>query len=325
MQTASALHSPVYAPAPAFNSYGSAPPPAPASPFLVVPQRDDTALFQDARAGFSHLLPGRPVLGNVRLDEMPTDVALNLRDAPISVQYRFEPPQFPASSAAEVAKGTAERIAGFRAQARIAVDFANPSWLGTWSCEAAAVASYDVVRSNNREDLFVLVKEGMVMIVRWTYPRGFVDDPAYATFASVAEATMIWDRTRWEQHGRVWPTSEFVGPGLYGQPRPKYNEIAKTLAQAPIAPQERAHLFNVLSAVVSGAGAPWVALSPEIKASHQRSIGGATSDPTLRAFVAQAFSDVRTAHDLRGLAVFIGRALDQRRHSSRPPSMPPTR
>ena len=32
-----------------------------------------------------------------------------------------------------------------------------------------------------REDLFVLVRQGMVMLVSWTYPRGFVDDPAYAT------------------------------------------------------------------------------------------------------------------------------------------------
>ena len=315
MQTASARQSPVFSPAPV-----ASPSAVPASPFLVTPQRDDTALYQDARSGFSHLLPGRPVLGQVHLDAVPVDVAINLRDAPVVVQYRLEPPQFPASSAAEVAKGTAERIAGFRAQALVSADFANPSWLGTWACEAAAVVSYDVAQSANREDLFVLVKQGMVMIVRWTYPRGFVDDPAYATFASVAEATMIWDRARWEQHGRVWPTSEFVGAGLYGAPRPKYNESAKQLALAPVPNYERANLFNVLAAVVSGAGAPWVVLSPEIKASHLRSLAGATQDPTVRAFVTKAFDDVHTAHDLRGLAVFIGRALDQRRSSSMPPS-----
>lgn len=302
-----------------------------ASPFALRPARDDTALFQDARAGFSHLIPGKPALGTpgLRANEPPADAIVHLQDAPITIRYRFEPPTVTARSAMDVARLTAERYAGFRARAAVAVDFANPSWLTVWAVEAAAVAAYDVAgppgTTRMREDLFVLVREGMVMLVTWTYPRGFIDDPAYATFASVAEATMVWDRSRWEQTGRVWPESAFLGPGLYGAPKPKHNDTAKELAVASIGDEERAHLMSILAGVVSGAGAPWVPLPPEVREANRRLLVGAVRDARVRAFVAKAFEDVVTAHDLRGLAMMLGRALEARCPSSHPPPVSRTR
>ncbi len=306
-----------------------------ASPFALSAGRDDTGLYQDARGGFSHLLPGRPMLGiaTARPGDPPADAIIHLQDAPITVRYRLEPPSFPASSAAELARGTAERFASWRAQSdlgKLNVDHANDSWLGAWGVEAAAVAAYDVppIDPSNagaallREDLFVLVRHGMVLLVSWTYPRGFVDDPAYATFASVAEATMVWDPNRWEQRGRVWPDGAFLGPGLFGAPKLRFNESAKQLAAASILPEERSHVLGILSGVVSGAGAPWVPLQPEVIEGNRRAILSAVRNARLRAFIDEAFTEVRTAHDLRGLAVILGRALDVRRVSSRPPAMP---
>jgi hypothetical protein len=316
-------------------------PPGPAgggaSPFALSPGRDDTALYQDARVGFSHLLPGRPMLGMTAtragdpLAPAPADAVIHLQDAPITIRYRLEPPSFAAASAAELAHGTAERFASWRAEAFVPVDFANESWLAAWGVEAAAVAAYDLPPSAGassgagvaREDLFVLVRHGMVMLVSWTYPRGFVDDPAYATFASVGEATMVWDPARWEQRGRVWPDGPFLGPGLFGAPKRKYHEIGKQLAAAPIAPEERTQVLAILCGVVSGAGAPWVPLVPEVIDGTKRAILSAARHARLRAFVEEAFTEVRTAHDLRGLAIILGRALDARRSSSSyPPAAP---
>ena len=163
------------------------------------------------------------------------------------------------------------------------------------------------------------------MLASWTYPGGFCDDPAFATFASVAEATMAWDTTRWEQRGRVWPDGAFLGPGLFGAPKAKYNEIAKHLSGAPLLPAERTQVLTVLSGVVTGAGAPWVPLTPPVIDGNKRAVLSAIRNGRLRAFVEEAFTEVRTAHDLRGLAIILGRALDARRStSSLPPPVPGT-
>lgn len=297
-----------------FASPSSAPP---AGAFALSPAKDDTALFQDARIGFSHLVPGRPTLGLVSLrpGELPADAVLHLQDAPISIRYHLTPPQVAASTAFEVAIATASRTASYRARSHVPVELANDTWLAAWGVEAAAVASYDVApppgAPPTHEDLFVLVRQGLVLTVAWTYLSGFVDDPAYATFASVAEATMVWDPARWEHCGRIWPESPFAGPGLHTVPKPQINEAARLVARAPIAPDERLQVLGILTGVVSGAGAPWVVLTPEIVEGNRRAILAAARTPELRTFVERAFAGVRTAHDLRSLAIVLGRALGE--------------
>ncbi len=264
----------------------------------------------------------------MRPGDPPADMIIHLQDAPITLRYKLESPSFHAPTAADLARGTAERYAQWRAQQAVGVDFANPTWLAAWGVEAAIVCAYEVAGPQGappiREDLFVLVRQGAILLVTWTYPKGFVDDPAYATFASIAEATMVWDPARWEQTGRVWPDSAFLGPGLYGALKPKHNEAARSLAQLAFGNEERAHLFSILSGVVSSAGAPWVALSPDVREAHRRVIIGAIREPRVRATIETAFVDVHTGHDLRGLAIMLGRALEPRRISSSvPPPLPP--
>jgi hypothetical protein len=245
-----------------------------------------------------------------------------LQDVPVAVRYKLERPSFAAATAADLARGTAERFASWRAQANVIVDWANESWLSAWGVEAAAVAAYHVhAVPEAREDLFVVVRQGLVMLITWTYPKEFVDDPAYATFASVAEATMTWDPARWEQRGRVWPESVFVGPGLHCSPRTprgKYDELTRGLAGSPFLPEERAALLALLSGIVSSAGAPWVTLTAEARDNHKASIAGVSRNTRLHALLDEAFAEVRTAHDVRGLAVLIGRAIDVRPRSFTP-------
>src|SRR5205085_8865045 len=107
--------------------------------------------------------------------------------------------------------------------------------------------------------------------------------------------------------------------------RPKHNDLAKQIAVAFIPPDERAHLLALLSSLVSGAGAPWVPLAPEAIEGHRHALLAATRLPAIHAFVQNALVDVRTAHDLRGMAVMLGRAIDGQiagTTSSAPPPPP---
>lgn len=307
------------------GSPSSAPPP---SAFGLEPGKDDTALFRDARAGFSHLLPGRPVLGlGGRPGDPPSDALIHLQDAPITLRYTLAPPAFAAPSAAEAVRLTAASYAGWRSGTQTQIDFANPTWLAAWGVEAAAVAAYDVggPTGTEHEDLFVLARNRLLLSITWTYPRGFIADPAYAAFASVAEATMVWDTTRWEQRGRVWPDSAFAGPGLYGRARPKHDDLARQVAASSIPYQDRHQLLAILSSMVGTAGAPWVPVAPEIIEGHRHAVLSATRVPAVLLFVQNAFPDVRTAHDLRNVAVMLGRAIDGQTAgttSSAPPPPP---
>jgi hypothetical protein len=286
--------------------------------FDLEPHKDDTALLRDRRAGFSHLLPGRPSLAAVRPSDGPADAVIHLQDAPITVRYKLEKAWERAQSASEAAVVAARHIATLRATGDVHIDHANETWLASWGVEAAAVCNYEL-EGGTREDLFVLARDGQVLIVTWSYPAGLVEDPAYASFASIAEATMVWDRERWDQRGRVWPESPFLGAGLYGSPRAVHNESCRQLALLPIGDEERVHLLTVLSGIVSTAGAPWLELGADLHDAHRRALLSGTRHPTMRAWIETAMSEVRTCHDLRGMAVMLGRAIERRRASSPPP------
>lgn len=291
------------------SGYTPRPSPVPPSPFLLTLGKDDTALFQDTRIGFSHLLPGRPAIAQARAGDPAADATVSIQDAPITVRYRLEPPTMFARTAAELAKVTAEHYGSFRAQAAVNADLANESWLGAWGVEGAAVATYPLAYGTIREDLFVLVREGMVLFVTWSTPTAFVDDPSFAAFVAVAEATLVWERARWEQRGRVWPASELVEPGLFGAPKPKHDRPAQLLRGVALDPTERARLVAMLSGISASAGAPWKLLSDDVRDASRRALLGTTREPQVLAFLESAFADVVTAQDLRGLAVILGRAL----------------
>ena len=94
------------------------------------------------------------------------------------------------------------------------------------------------------------------------------------------------------------------------------HERAKALAGAALLPEEKTRLFAILSGIVSGAGAPWVALSAEMRDTNRRAMLAVVKNGRVRSFIEDAFADVNTAHDLRGLAVILARGLDSPRSSS---------
>ncbi len=311
----------------------------PPSPFALARSHDDTALYQDGRAGFSHLLPGRPRFaradaggsGPYAAYAPHADALLVLEDAPITIRYRLEPPRVNAPTAQDVAHLTAVLEARVRAGVHAdtaTVDHANTTWLAAWGVEGAAVAAYDVATMTpdgppEREDLFVLVRGGLVLSVRWTYPRELATDPVYAMFASVAEATMIWDPERWQQQqrARVWPEGRILGPGMRAVLPPALLDHARDLATRPLPAGEREALLAVLSTVVSNAGAPWVPIAAPERQAATSLLQGATHDRRLHDFIARLLDEVRNAHDLRGAALLVARAvLEPGSRSSHPPA-----
>jgi hypothetical protein len=249
-------------------------------------------------------------MAKLRPGDPPADAVVTLQDAPITVRYRLEPPTMQAATAADLARMTAEHYGSFRAHAPVSADLANETWLAAWGVEGAAITAYHL--AGEREDLFVLVRAGMVMLVTFTCPTSFVEDPAFPAFVAVAEATLVWDPARWEQRGRVWPPSAFVEPGLFGTPKAKHLDHAKQIAWSTLIPAERTRLLAMVSGISASAGAPWTPLPNEVRDASRRALLGTTANRSVQAFLDGAFEDVLTAQDLRGLAVIVGRSLDAR-------------
>ena len=62
-------------------------------------------------------------------------------------------------------------------------------------------------------------------------------------------------------------------------------------------------------------------LGRDLLDAHRRARLAGARHPALRAFIEAAFAEVTTCHDLRGMAVMLGRAIE-RRKSSAPPAPP---
>lgn len=292
-----------------------------AFPFALTPKHHDAALYQDLRASFGHLLPGRPRLtpgaAGAAPGEPPADTALWLQDAPIAVRYRYEAPQLAAATAGDLAGRTAEAYA----RARVApasrgpgVERVAPAWLAKWGVEGAARAEYDLTAPDaagaDHEELLVLVRAGGVMLVTTRWPRGAVDAATLALFRSAAEATLVWDARRWQSASGLWPESSFLQPRVVATLWPGREEQLAWLArEARFEDAEREAVTTAVDDVLRNAGAPWAGLDAAAWSAHRDRLLGALVQPAARAFVEGAFGEVRTAQDLRGLAAMLGRAV----------------
>jgi len=300
-----------------------------AFPFAMTPKAHDVALYTDLRNGFGHLVPGRPQLTPAMPSpgEPPDDTALWLSDLPITVRYRLEGPAFAATSAADLAGRTAEEHARRRARTGTSpgVELVHPGWLGAWATEAAARASYDLAYVDpmgaDREDLFILVRSGSVMRVTVRYPNAAVDVVTRSLFLSAFEATLSFHPERWHQVHALWPESSFLEPRVIPTLRPAREEQVRGLTpMLRVGEAERTSIFRALDEALKNAGAPWLALDAASWNRHRDALLGPVADPRLRAAIEAGFGEVRTAHDLRGLALVAGRAVEL---AHRPSSMAP--
>lgn len=298
-------------------------------PYTAAPVGHDVVVFNHLSARFTHAVPGRPQLTPPLQahGEPAVDAVLWLYDAPAALRYRCEALTVSGASAADVAVETARRFASWRAQRAVEPQAAGPDWCVTWRADGGAHARYDLPAPDstgaNREELVLLVRAGMAMHVTIRYAKRALDLVTLASLRAMTWATMLWEPMGMVQS--PWPPSAFLEPRVAATLVPGRHEQSARLGASLAVPRaEQDRLEPYVLAMIEGKGratvapaddpfdvpaAPWAIVTPEMLGAHHAALGGALPHPELRAFLDATFRDVRTAHDLRGVALMLGRAI----------------
>ena len=297
-----------------------APPRPPPAHFALAPTTQDgeTALFSDARIGFSHALPGWPQATAVTAGpgEPPADAMIQFWDFPMWLRYRVEKMSGPAPSAMHVAVDWATRYAVNRTRTQVQAAPARPDRVATWYVDAAAVASYPLAQPDSygatHEDLTVLVRHGTLLTVTRRHAGAAEDWVRHAAFRAAVEATMLWNPQRFKYEARIWPPSTYLESILVPALLPARQAAVPGLASAMRLPDaEGQRLGDLLRAMIEGDAPPWQAVTPEERERWRQAFFGAVKAPHALGLLQHGLADVQTAHDLRGFAVMTGMALAQ--------------
>jgi hypothetical protein len=289
--------------------------PPPSGPFALVPAGDgETALFSDARVGFTHALPAWPEAIHASAPNDPCDAAVEFWDLPVWMRYRLDRQTFAATSAMDLAVRHAQAVAYHASGAAQAVSPAPASQLAAWCVEAAATARYarwPDARGADAEDLTVLVRQGIIMTVARRHRRGAVDWVRLALFASAVDSTLLWDPSRARYAPRIWPEGTFLEPIAYPTLKPSRQQEIGPLAQqlARARPPQREALSGELAAILGASEAPWKPVGPEERAARVDALSRAA--PDARGLFEGALVEVLHSHDLKGFAWMTGLALHQ--------------
>jgi len=280
-------------------------------------------------ARFTHAVPGRPQLTPplVAHGEPASDAVLWMYDVPVAVRYRCEAQTVSGATANDVAVESARKFANWRTQRETEVRALGSDWTMTWRADGAAYARYDLpgpdASGANREELIFLVRAGMTMNITVRYPKGALDLVSLASMRSFVWSTALWEPTPMAQS--PWPQSAFLDARVAATLVPGRHEQSAHLAarmQVPRSEQDR--LEPSLLAMIEGKGRatiapaddpfdvpapPWSPMTHEHLMTHHHALTAALPHPELRLFLEGTFPHVRTAHDLRGVALMLGRAV----------------
>lgn len=296
------------------------PPKPPPAHFALTPTTQDgeTALFQDARIGFSHALPGWPQATAVTSGpgEPPADAMIQFWDFPMWIRYRVEKMTGPAPSAMHVAVDWATRYARNRTRAQLTAAAVREDRLAAWQVDAAATASYPLVQPDaygaTDEDLTVLVRHGTILTVTRRHAGSTQDWVRHAAFRAAVEATMLWNPQRFRYDARIWPPSTFLEAMLPQVLSPGRQAAVPGLAAAMRLPRsEGERLGDVLKKMIESDAPPWQAVTPEDRERWRQAFFLAVATPPVLELLQRGLAEVQTAHDLRGFAVMTGTALSQ--------------
>jgi hypothetical protein len=248
-------------------------------------------------------------------------------DVPVVLRYRCETVTVTGPTASDVAIEQARRFANWRTQRDTEVRGLGPDWTMTWRADGASYARYDLPAADsvgaNREELLLLVRAGMVMTITVRYPKGALDLVSLASMRGFVWATALWEPTPIAQS--PWPQSAFLDARVAATLVPGRHEQSAHLAQRMMLPRsEQDKLEPALLAMIEGKGRPtlapkedpfdvpappWAPITHEQLMTHHHAITAALPHPELRLFLEGTFPHVRTAHDLRGVALMLGRAV----------------
>jgi hypothetical protein len=278
----------------------------------------ETALYEDRRVGFSHAIPGYPraLQSTPSPIEPAVDTLIGLGDIPVTLRYRVDQPQLQAASAVDYAVRAAQTYVVGRTRVQHPVSPARADQVASWAVEAAAVARYPLPQPDafgaDFEELYVLVRQAVAMVVTVRYPSQQMDWLRQALFTTAMQGSFLWDPQRFRYAPTIWPQSAFLEPGLDASLTPHKCEVLQQITPTlgALATAEKEALSSVLGALVGREEPPWASVAPEALGAHAQSLVACSAEPRYQAIVRQAAGEVRTAHDLRGLAVLLGRAMN---------------
>jgi hypothetical protein len=291
-----------------------------AGPFAFQTSPDgETGIFTDRRVAFGHALPGfpRPMTPQGAPNEPPAEAMIGLCEVPVAIRYRLDRPQMAAANANDFAMRLAHAYAASRTGAPPTIEIARADRVSSWRVESAAVAQYALPGPDpwgaDYEELIVQVLHGTAMTITMRYPRAFRDQDwlRHSLFSSAAYASLSWDPQRPPQYvPQIWPQSAFMEPGVSGtlKQHPQ-NMVAQIAPQMPTAPQEKDAVSNALGAILTHDAPPWHPLSPQEKSQYAGTLQACSGSASYHAVVHQALGEAQTMHDLRGVAIMLGRAL----------------
>lgn len=303
-----------------------------AFPFTLAPAAGppghDVAIFTHLSARFTHVVPGRPQLTPPMPahGEPATDAVLWMYDLPVALRYRCETAAFSAPSATDLAVEAARRFGAWRAQREVDAK-PVPDWYPTWRVDGAAHARYDLAQPDatgaNREELILLVRAGMVMHVTVRYPKGTLDFVTHASLRSFLWGSMVWEPAGPNQC--PWPQSTFLEPRVATTLSPgRQDQCAQLQARlGPMRPDPKMVdpvLLGMIEAngrsvvdpsdpTFEAASPPWMPVQPQHLTMHRTTLLEMMPHQELAVFLDATLPQVRTAHDLRGVALMLGRAL----------------
>mgnify|MGYP000087685795 CR=1 FL=1 len=286
----------------------------------------ETALYVDWRVGFAQAFPGAPQPHPVIFGggDPVHDAYWVLSDAPMGVRFHLGTPTVSAADAQAGARAQLEAFVTTRGGTDIIPREPTIDQKTGWMVEGAMSATYSLAQPDpfggDREEAVMLVRTMppshhapahlalMTITMRW--PSRALDPFRHALLRSAALGTIRWDPTHPQQQPpRIWPNSTFLEPGVEGKLKGYRDEQIPKLAPAfAMADVEKQALAQEVEKCVTRIDPPWSAVSRGEIEALVFALSSTNANPLFEPMLRSMLGEVRTMHDVRGVALLIGRA-----------------
>ena len=287
--------------------------------WTLTPEHGDAeiGLLKHAGQGFSHAIPGRPHL--LRDASSGDEAVLILEDISATLRYTFEtigPMAKPSSMANTLIKHHTH--ARRRAPGRIK-DISAPT-LKHWGVAGGARCFYtlrpDIAEDVTTELVIILVQGACTVTISVGFNHQNIDWTQWALFESAFLHRISWDGDL--KDSTVWPESPFLEASVKGTLQHKCALLVEKFAAEVLA---LGGLHNTsetfkdfrrrLRVCVVDQRVPTHPLSSRARDGLQQFLLKRVNNPLLSRQLKEQLKKVKTAHDLRGVAILFEQVIDQ--------------
>lgn len=277
----------------------------------------ETGLLVDRDCGFSVAFPGHPhrtpILNH---DDVPShDARVMIKDIPVEIRMRVDKrPE--GIQATPLAIALAQTFAGNRTRSEIKVSPAQEKQRKLWTVEGAASTMYPLKTFDpsgaDSEEVLVLVRENHVVTLTKSFAGAFTDSTRWTLFNSACAGSIRWNpRKVAKQVPHLWPRSTFLDPGIQGTlPEIRRAEARALTTRLPRSPELLKEAFPRLDTLIHGSEPPWDPFDEDLRTFVGRYLSEVFDRTAIRAYVEQEMARLQCAHDMRGLALILRKALE---------------